>query len=61
MVVKRKRGRDGELLGRFCANPVLDTSVYEVKFDNGSMELHSTNNIDEHIYKQMEKATLSAC
>jgi len=34
-VMNRKRRLDGDLMGRSNANPILDTSIYEVKFDDG--------------------------
>jgi len=52
-VMKRKRGIDGELQGS-NANPILDTSVYEVEFDDQSTEAYSANIIAEHIYLQVD-------
>jgi hypothetical protein len=54
-VVRRKRDRDGELLGRSNANPILDTSLYEVEFDSGETEAYSANIIAEHIYAQVDE------
>jgi len=41
-------------MGRSNANPILDTSIYEVEFDDGSMEAYSANIIAEHIYSQVD-------
>ena len=54
-VMKRKRGTDGELQGRSNVNPILDTSIYKVEFDNGSTEACSANIIAEHIYSQVDE------
>jgi len=53
-VMKQKRGIDGELQGCSNANPILDTSIYEVEFDDGSTEAYSANIIAEHIYLQVD-------
>jgi len=53
-VMKRKRGIDGELQGRFNANPILHASINEVEFDNGSTEAYSANIIAEHICSQVD-------
>ena len=37
-VVKRARNQDGELIGKEHQNPLLDSSVYEVEFEDGSVE-----------------------
>jgi len=53
-VMNRKRRSDGDLMGRSNANPILDTSIYEVEFDDGSTEAYSANIIAEHIYSQVD-------
>jgi len=52
--MNRKRRIDGELQGCSNANPILDTSIYEVEFDDGSTEAYSANIIAEHIYSQVD-------
>jgi len=42
-VMNWKRRIDGELQGRSNANPILNTSVCEVEFDDGSTEAYSVN------------------
>ena len=54
-VVKRARNPDGELIGREHSNPLLDTSVYEVEFEDGSVEKYNANIIAEHIYSQVDE------
>jgi len=53
-VKHRKRRLDGDLMGRSNANPILDTSIYEVEFDDRSTEAYSANIIAEHIYSQVD-------
>ena len=53
-VVRRSRGTDGELIGKTDSNPLLDTSQYEVEFEDGSVEKCSANIIAEHIYAQLD-------
>jgi len=53
-VKNRKRRLDGDLMGRSNANPILDTSIYEVEFDDGSTEAYTANIIAEHIYPQVD-------
>jgi len=53
-VKNRKRRLDGDLMGRSNANPILDTSIYEVEFDDGSTEAYSANIIAEPIYLQVD-------
>jgi hypothetical protein len=53
-VKNRKRDSDGELIGKTHKNPLLDTSVYEVEFDNGDSEAYHANIIAESIYSQVD-------
>jgi len=53
-VMNRKRRIDGELQGRANVNPILDTSICEFEFDDGSTEAYSANIIAEHIYSQVD-------
>ena len=54
-VVQRARNPDGELVGKSSGNPLLDTSVYEVEFEDGSVERYHANIIAEHIYSQVDQ------
>jgi hypothetical protein len=49
-VICRKRNASGNLIGKSHSNPVLDTSVYEVMFDNGHVEAYNANLIAENVY-----------
>ena len=53
-VVARARDSEGVLIGKSNPNPLFDTSVYEVKFDDGSVERYNANIIAEHIYSQVD-------
>ncbi len=53
-VLRRARDADGELIGHSNDNPALDTSVYEVQFEDGSIERYHANIIAEHIYSQID-------
>ena len=50
----RRRKRDVEVntIGRSNINPILDTLVYEVEFEDGSMRTYSANIITESMYSQ---------
>ncbi len=54
-VVKRARDECGDLIGRSNPDPLMDTSVYEVRFDDGAVERYSANIIAENIYSQVDK------
>ena len=53
-VVRRARDENGELIGKEHSNPLLDSSVYEVEFEDGSVERYHANIIAEHIYSQID-------
>ena len=54
-VVKRKRGADGNLIGKRNPNPLLDTRVYEVQFPDGHSEEYTANLIAEALYSQTDE------
>ena len=54
--VKRcKQNADCNLVGHANKNPLLDTSIYKVKLDDGEREAFSANIIAEHIYSQVNQ------
>ena len=55
-VKTRKRDQDGNLVGRYNANPLLDTALYEVEFDSGEVEAYHANQIAEAIYAEVDDA-----
>ena len=54
-VVKRARDDTGELIGKTNSNPFLDTSVYEVEFEDGAVEKYHANVIAENIYSRIDE------
>ena len=54
-VVRRARDECGELIGKSHGNPMMDTSLYEVRFEDGAVERYSANIIAENIYSQVDK------
>ena len=53
-VLSRKRDSEGNLLGNSNANPLLDTSSYQVQFDTGEIEEFTANVIAESIQAQID-------
>ena len=54
-VKRRKRDASGNFIGRSNPNPILDTSLYEVEFDDGRVEAYHANLIAESIYEQVDE------
>jgi len=54
IVKGRKRGPDEKFTGKFDVNPILDTSVYEVQFEDGRVESYFANQIVECILDESE-------
>ena len=53
-VKRRKRNQDGNIIGTPSNNPILDTTLYEVEFDDGHVESYAANLIAENIYEQLD-------
>eukprot|EP00980_Cylindrotheca_fusiformis_P018168 scaffold5886_cov93-Cylindrotheca_fusiformis.AAC.2 len=53
-VRKRKRDEEGNLIGHTHDNPLLDTAMYEVEFEDGRVEAFYANQIAEHIYASVD-------
>jgi hypothetical protein len=47
IVERRKRDRDGNLIGKANHNPILDTRLYTVEFPDGKEAEYSANIIAE--------------
>ena len=43
--VRRKRDHTGHLIGKSHSNPILDTRIYEVKFNDGTFSDYTANTI----------------
>ena len=53
-VVKRHKNHDGQYIGRRHDNPILDTRVYDVEFNDGSVKQYSANVIAENMFSQVD-------
>ena len=53
-VTGRKRDADGNPMGRSDPNPILDTRVYEVKFDDGDVTALTANMIAQAMFAQCD-------
>jgi len=54
VVKARKRDHEGRLIGFSHENPILDTAVYEVEFEDGHVESYYANQIAEAIYATVD-------
>ena len=54
VVKKRRKGVDGNPIGRSNNNPLLDTREYEVEFPDGSVDVLTANTIAEALYSQVD-------
>jgi hypothetical protein len=54
VIKRRARDGNGELIGKANSNPMLDTSMYEVELEDGSVDRYHTNVLAEHIYSQVD-------
>ena len=54
-VVQRVTDGNGDVIGKYNSNPILDTRVYKVMFPDGSIQQYSENVIAENIYAQVDE------
>lgn len=54
-VKKRARDDDGNIIGRSHRNPILDTGLYEVEFEDGNLHTYTANIIAESLYEQVDE------
>ena len=54
-IIRRKRTHAGELVGTANPNPILDTRLYEVKFEDGTHSEYSTNVLAENLLSQVDE------
>jgi hypothetical protein len=52
-VTKRKRNAEGNLIYHTNHNPILDTALYEVEFEDGTVEAFHANQIADAIYTRV--------
>ena len=53
-VTGRKRNADGNYIGQWNQNPILNTAVYEVEFPDGTEQAYSANVIAQNIYSRVD-------
>jgi Reverse transcriptase (RNA-dependent DNA polymerase) len=53
-VIGRKRDHDGNYIGRAHQNPVLDSRIFTVRFNDGEEKDISYNILAEHLYSQVD-------
>ena len=54
-VKKRRIGLDGNEIGTYNSNPMLNTLIYEVEYPDGSLRDYGANVIAENIYSQVDE------
>ena len=53
-VIRRSRDNDGKLTGVASDNPITDSRIYDVMFDDGTVKQYAANIIAENIYSQVD-------
>ncbi len=53
-VVQCGVGNEGRLIGTFNNNPLLNTLLYECKFDDGTTRAYSANSIASNIFMELD-------
>ena len=54
-VVDRTKNQVGKVIRDHSPNPILDTSIYDVMFPDGSIQQYAANIIAEHMYSQVDE------
>ena len=54
-VIEQARDEDGDVIGDYNVNPILNTRVYDVMFPDGSIQQYAANLIAENIYSQVDE------
>ena len=54
-VTERKHDHEGNVIGRYNANPILDTREYKVKFEDGDVTELTANVIAESMYAMCDQ------
>jgi hypothetical protein len=53
-VIGKERDVDGNPIGRYHPNPILDTSIHEVEFPDGLIQDYAANVLTEALYTQVD-------
>ena len=54
-VIRKVKDTSGMTVGSYHPNLILDTQIYEVMFNDGSIERYAANTIAENIYSQIDE------
>ena len=55
-VIRRATRSDGRSIGGYNSNPILDTRIYEVMFNDGSVQEYAANRIALSMYDHIDEA-----
>jgi len=50
----RSKDLDGNTIGSFANNPLLNSIIYDVEFPDGAIKQYAANNIAENMYSQVD-------
>ena len=53
-VIGRSKNKNGEVIGTYDANPILNTTIYDVEFPDGEIREYAANVIAENLYSQVD-------
>ena len=53
-VIGRAKDNNGEVIGEYDTNPLLNTIMYEVEFPDGDIKEYAANVIAENMYSQVD-------
>ena len=53
-VISRSKDADGNTIGTYDTNPLLNTVVYDVEFPDGAIKEYNANTIAENMYRQVD-------
>ena len=54
IVVGQSKDENGNIIGKYDSNPILNTMVYDVKFTDGSIHEYGENVMVDNIYSQVD-------
>jgi len=54
-VINKSKDKDSNYIGTYNSNPIIDTTVYDVLFQDGTVSQYSTNIIAENVYSQKDE------
>ena len=53
-VIRRSKNTDGDIVGKYHVNPMLNTLAYDVEFPDGSIREYAANTIAMNMYAQVD-------